>query len=412
VFTYKSSVVLERVLGSQWKPAQLGDMTVHNIFNTFRQTVHIVTHPDYETDLYVDFNALRETHGSSDSTLLQWLIDNDNQTLPLLEELPASRIRYVSYSDAIQAGYKVMAGSCSRHYPSNYPDGALPDLIVTRPKTSTDVSELHSKSMITVNGYLHLTDTDGENLWVIDGGRTMSHSNLNHMGIISFNDVCSMEKFHISNEMIYPEINGRPLREHMVIKLPEDINHRVVVMSIGGYIQFIEPSVMWQSGADMISICIDRLPFLKRFHESNRYLDLSGMGLSYDPNNPTAVSVDELFSDQVLKNYMGLTQTFVMLLDIENLFYRQVYIRESNLPGMYVSHVDPRFPQITGYGKFSEYWKVFEDNQWAINIRDGHTDNYVSDYRPMQELDTVNAHRVPGRTYWNSTGHLLEIGGY
>jgi len=378
----------------------------------FSRTVHVVTHPDYAFELYIDFNALKTQHSGYNKTLAEWFVEIDNLTLPRLETLPSTRIRYISYSDAHQAGYKISVETAGEFTPDNFPREMSPDAKLIRPRTDTDVTRLHNRALVTVNGYLHLTDTDNEHLWVLDAAKSMRHANMNHLGIISFDRVCSLKKLPITSDMIYPEVPDRPLREHLSIVLDEDIGNRSVLVSVGGYLQLIEPGVCWQSGERAITICIDRLPHRERYQESRQYLNLASLELTLDPNNPSVVISNELYSDAVLKRYLQLRQSFVVLLDIPNLFYRKIHIRHSSLPGMYVSHQDPTYPQITGYGKISEYWKVYEDDQWAVNIVDGIQNNYVSSYRPMHDLEILNDHRLPGRSYRHSTGYLLEMGGY
>lgn len=412
MYTYIRSFVLEPKLGAQWVEAQLGTTPVFDIFRLFREVVHVVTHPLYENEQYVDFTSLKVDHGDYEGDLNQWFVDIDDLTLPMLSEAPIDKIKYVQYSNAIRAGYKVHLGQIGVHLPGNYPLADLPDVYLTRPNTTTDVTLIHTRALVTVNGYLHITDTDGEYLWIKDAVKSLKHYGDNHIGITSFVSVCNLKKIPIKNCTITPEVEGRPLYERLDITLNEDLTGKSFMLSIGGYLQMPDADVCWQSGDRTISVCLDKLPYIERYYESKKYLDLSSLELTEDENNPSAVSVEELKSDAVIDRYLKLSQSFVIIADIPNLMFRKVYLQHSSIPGVYYSTQDPVYPQFTGYGKMTEYWKSLEDGKWSIHITDGIVKNHVMSYRQPDDLMVVNDHALPGRTYYHSHGHLLEIGGY
>ena len=412
MYTYVKSVVLERSIAAQWKEAQLLNASVYSIFNEFSSVVHVLTHPDYTEPLYINFDSLKADHGGYNGTLEEWLVYIDNLTLPKLDELPTTKIRYIKYSDAVQAGYKINLAKAGSNVVPGYPRSELNDLILTRPNTTTNIPSLQYRSLISVNGYLHMTDTDNQNFWVIDGGQTAEISNHRSVGIISFDNMCDVKKIPIDQDMLFPEVTDRPLKEHIQIKLPEPIYNRSFILSIGGYIQLPEPGVCWVSNTDTISLSIDKLPHLERYQESLQYIDLSSLSVTRDPNNPTAVSTEELYSDQVLKEYLTLSQSFVILIETKQLTHRKLFIQQSNLPGMFITHQDPSYPLLTGYGRISDYWKTYEDGKWSLNVLDPKADRYVFSRRLPQETDVINGHRVPGRTYKQMTGMLLELGIY
>jgi hypothetical protein len=414
MYTYIKSVVLDRAIGSPWVEADLSAVVVFDIYNQFSKVVHVLTHPLINNggEIFVDFDALKVTYSGYNDTLSAWLVEINDTVLPMLDSLPSSKVEYVRYEDAIRVGYKANLAKAGFNYPDNYPNDALNDLLITRPRTNTDVSLLHRKALVTVNGYLHMTDTDGTKLWVLDAGKSLRHSKGNQLGIISFNKIGDIKKIPLKDAMLSGASGGRSLMEHIDIRLDEPIGNRSFMLSIGGYLQLPEASICWQSGDSGISLCLDRIPYVERYFESSKYLDLKALGLEVLPDSPGTINLEQLKSDEVIMRYMTLSQTFVVLVDIPNLFYRRIYLRSSNLPGMYTSYQEPVYPQITGYGKMSEYWKTHEDGYWFVNIMDGVTPNYVFSYRGFNDPEVINSNRLPGRTYQHSGGYMLEIGGY
>lgn len=411
MYTYVRSLVLNRAANAQWEEAQLATTKLFDIYNQFSKIIHVVTHPSYQTELYIDFTSLRSQILNLEVLLSAWFTSIADTALPLLDHLPTSRINYIQYMDANQAGYVAQLDKIGVNVPENYPKSALPDISLTRPLTDTDCSLLHTKGLVTINGYLHLTDTDGSKLYVKDAGKSLNASGLNNVGIISFAKLADIKKILCSNNMISGETN-RPLYETLDIKLPELIGNRSFMLSLGGYLITAQAGLCWQVGDDIIRLNLALYPFIHRFIESRRYLDLSSLGMTIDLNDPGAFNPQELISDTVIRKYMTLSQTFVILINSPNLFTRKLYIEHMGVPGLFTTQQEPMYPLITGYGKLSDYWKREEDGYWAVSIVDGPINNYILDYRSMDDLEVLNDSRLPGRTYDRTQGFLLEIGTY
>jgi len=412
MYTYVKSLVLARKVAAQWEEAQLGDTPVVDIFQQFSEIIHVVTNPLYPDEVYVDFTELKQSYANVTDTLLDWFVSIDDMALPLLPELPTSNVRYIQYMDANQAGYVAKLAKIGSSYPEQYPRNELPDIALTRLQSTTDVTEIHTKALVTVNGFLHITNTDATNLFVKDAAKSSRVAQEVCLGLISFANLATIEKMVITDAMIFPEVAGRPLYERADIKLNSLIGNKTILLSIGGYLFLPEEGVCWQTGDDTISICLERTPFIDRFYESKRYINMDSLELTPDQDNPDAVSLDELKSDVVLRKYLTLSQSFIILVDTPNLFHRKLYIERMAVPSVFTTQQEPTYPLITGYGKMSEYWKRYEDGYWAMNVTDGHMNNHLLDYRSQLDIDVINAQRFPNRTYTRSKGYLLEIGSY
>ena len=411
-YTYLRSLVLPRTASSQWTEAQLGNMPVYEIYLQFSKIIHVANRTGVTGEIYIDFSELQPDHAHSQLTLINWLATMDLITLPMLASLPTDRIRYIQYMDAAQAGYVANLSKIGEPHPEFLPPELLPDLGVYRIKSSTDAPQLHTKAIVTVNGLLHMTQTDGTYLFIKNGAVTTRMSQEAYIGIISFYGIGSIEKIPITNEMIYEEIVGRSLFERLDIELPQSAIGKTVLLSVGGYLWLPEPEICWMSSPDTLSISLEKSPYLNRYYESRDFIDLSSLNLTVDPSNPGLVSVSEITSDATIRKYLTLSQSFVMVLDAPSIFYRRHYIESMGVPGNFVTHQNPMYPLVTGYGRLAEYWKRYEDDHWAINISHGHLNNHLLDYRDQDTIDIINAQRYPNRTYQRSRGYLLEIGSY
>ena len=55
-----------------------------------------------------------------------------------------------------------------------------------------------------------------------------------------------------------------------------------------------------------------------------------------------------------------MSQSFIVIIDTDFLSLQTIHIRNNSFPGMFTSAHEPVYPLVTGYGKVSEYWKVYE----------------------------------------------------
>lgn len=409
MYNYVNSLVLGRSIAEQWQEAQLASTPVFTLFTQFRGVVHIVTHPLFTNELYVDFTSLQTEYASYQGTLEDWFTEIGDLSLPLLSELPTNKIGYIEYRDAHQSGYTVKFAKIGLNYPENYPREDLPDLKITRPSYSTDVTLIQNNALVTINGYLHMTDTDGESMFIKDGSRSFGLNGYMSLGMISFLNVGKITKIPITENMILPETEGRPLYERLNLQLAEDIGNRSFLLSVGGYLQLPVDTTCWQINDSTISLCLEHLPYVERYYEMKKYIDISSLEVPIDTGNPDAIDVQAFKSDEMIRKYMQLSQSFIVLVDCPLLTFRKLYVEKMGIPGAFTSIQEPKYPLITGYGKMSDYWKRFEDGYWAVSIQDGVSDNYIMDYRNQDEMIALNNNRLPGRTYDRYHGHLLEL---
>ncbi len=408
MYSFVNAVCLARSIGSQWHEVDLGPILVFDIFTTYAKVYLTLSHPDIHDNVYVDLDTLRVEFSSFNGTLEDLLIHLDNRTLATVPALPSTDVKAAKYSDAIRSQYKIDITKIGVVIPDNYPANELDDLKITRPKYPTDMHLLHSHCLLSVNGFYHMTDSDGSSAFVYNGAKTMRKSRMNHLGILSFLDIGAIEKVRIDPLLIYPQTPTSPLQEKIYFDVEQDLTNKSCILVLGGYLVFPSEGVFWQSGERTFALDIHQIPFPERLQESNLYMDLTSLGLStLDPIDPL-----ELYSDIVLKKYLTMMESYLVIVDTPNLITNQIFLRHSHLPGMFTSYQDPTLPLIVNYGKVAEYWKTLEDNHWSVTVQDSFLRQYVLSQQPIYQQLTINDHLLPHQPYQHSHGFLLEILGY
>lgn len=408
MYSFVNAIGLARSIGSQWHEVDLSNILVFDIFTTYTKVYLVLANPSLPDDVFVDIDILRQEFSSYNGTLNQLLVTLDNRTLATVPALPSTAVKVARYSDATRSNYKIDLTKIGVVTPDNYPASELDDIEITRPLYPTDLSLLHTHCLISVNGYYHLTDTDGERAYVYNAAKTLRQSRCNHVGILSFLDIGALQKVIIDPDNIYPQVPTSSLSERIFFDVSQDLTNKSYLLVLGGYLVFPSENVFWQSGEHTLALDINQLQYPERIQESSLYMDLSALGLtSLDP-----IDSVELFSDEIIKNYLTLKESYLVVIDTPNLMTNKIFLRHSHLPGMFTAYQDPTLPLIVNYGKVAEYWKTYEDSFWSVTVNDSFLRNYVLSQQPIYQQPLLNDHLLPHVPYQHSHGYLLEILGY
>lgn len=412
MYAFVKAVALSRSIGSQWTETDLSGQLVYYIYSVYTKIYLELSNPALESNVYVDMDSLRTEFSSYQNTLSQLLIDLGNRTLETVSELPSTTVKYARYSDARYAEYKIDLTKAGVTTPDGYPRSELTDLKLTREKYSTDMELLNKYCLLSVNGYFHWDDATSDAAYIIDGGSSYQHSNCNVAGILSFLDIGELTKIKISADDIIPAEEDGSLKDKITFTVDADFENKSVFLILGGYMVLPFDNVFWKTGDNSFNLDLNKLPYIERLFESNQYLDLSALQLTESSLGDRVYDIDELWSDAVIKRYMTLSQSFMVIVDIPQLLSNKIFLRNSNSPGEFTAYQEPRYPLIVNYGKVAEYWKTEEDGFWSVRVQDSYLRNYVISQQPTKDLSQINDYFLAGKPFYHSTGFLLELAGY
>lgn len=412
MYQYVKAVALQKSLSAQWQSVDIVDVPMVELYTEYHRVVVELTNPYIDTPVCVDVAVFKDKYGTSLLTISEVLTDIGNTTLDTVAGLPNTQVKYCRYTDAFRVGYKMALCTAGRFYPPNYPKEDLTDIALSRPQYNTDMKLFHDHCLVTVNGLLHMTDTDSKYCYVYGGGDSLRKSNHNHVGIVSFLDVGKLTKIPVRPEMVFAQDTGVPFKDRAYFNLDMDLTGKYVLMSLGGYLLFPGEQGFQQVSDCIFGLNISDMPFVERLIESSKYLDLSKLGLDVSEDLPEVFNVQEALTDEVLRNYFTMSQTFFIVVEADNLFTNKTALRNSNCPGIFTAYQEPTAPLVVGYGKMAEYWKSHEDGHWHVTVEDSYYRHYSFESRNTQELENVGISLKPFNSYYNSKGHLLEIGTY
>lgn len=406
------TVVLGRTIGSQWKEIDASTIPVVVLYTTYYKVYLELSHVSLTENIVIDLDSLKYTYSSYNGFISDMLVLLGDATLENVGSLPNTNIKYAKFSDAFRSFYKVDLTKIGFTLPDNYPISLKNDLVLTRPNYNTDMSLLDTHCLITVNGYVHDTITSDNKTYVYDGGKTLRKARNNSIGILSFLDMSEVHKTHITNEQIYSNPIDGNLYDRIYIDTGIDLDTKSYFLVLGGYIILPEENILWKVNTTTVALSLHNIPFIERFYESDVVLDLSELEIERDFNNPEVFNINQLKSDEFIRSYLKLRNSFIVTLDVNHLTYNKIYLRHSNMPGMFTAYQDPSYPLVVNYGRIAEYWKTHEDGQWSVTVNDSFLRDFVIDFNTRNNLELINGHLLPMTPNKHSRGFLLEIGGY
>lgn len=410
LYTLLSAIALPNVIGAQWESVNLTILPVAQIFSKYKEIVVTLKRDDQE--LLVDLNQIRSQYASYTNTLPVLLQVLSQYTFDTLSELPNKKIDYIKYSDVTRVGYRIKLARRGIVLPEHYPTSELVDIELTRPQYKTDMSLLHTHCLVSVNGYYHMTDTDGEKAYIVDGGITSRYQDLAQVGLTSFLNIGQLEKIKIEEDDISTRLGSDQLKDTVVLTIDQDTTNKSFFLVLGGYLLMPQEGVFWQVGDHEYHLNLNRIPYLERLIESHHYINLESLELTYSELNKENLNIQEIWSDRVIKKYLTLSQSFFVIVDRDNLFSNKIALRQMMSPGIFTAYQDPSYPLIVGTGKTAEYWKVHEDGHWAVTVLDNYYRNYIFNRQNQNTLVNVTGQLSFDRPFFYSQGFLLEIGAY
>lgn len=397
-------------LDAVWSDVSITPMTIGTLFSTYTDVWMTLSHPSLSKNVFLRLQAVRELVSARyhSLTVPQWLQAIGDLALPTVASMPDFKLRQVRTSDAWRAGYDIKPFDRTRHEDAEIPYGEKDDLLLT--KEGIDFQTYHRYLLVSVNGYFHRTGSSPRGLQVLDGGRTGRLLNDNQVSVHSFWGVGALDIIPITSEMVYKTIPTGRLADRAYVELPYDVEDKTVLLVIGGFLHVLDETYT-RIGPRSLCININKLALAERFFESNKALDLSSLPLTKHVGDASHVAVDELYSDEVIRAYLSLSQSFVVVVNTKDFYVRRHPIANTELPGRYeVPKGTERLPLFGAYGKVYDY-AIFPD--WGVNVlacRENTRKRYSFRTTHWRGNHSIDDSLYPYRPWDWAQAHMLEMG--
>jgi hypothetical protein len=394
--------------GGRWTSIDIGNLTFLQIYQGYTRVIATLSNPFDNGETALDLADIEYEIPDQTVTFNQYLINIGNASLPTTTTLPVLKTSYAKYSDAFLAGYNVQA-----YAPNAAPDSQLPDSAKTwlyLTQEGVDFTLFGKSCMVTVNGFYHYLDTDITGAYVRDGMVSQVKSGDNQIGIYNLGYLGELTYIDLVPSMIYKQVQSATLSQGVYINIGQDITDQTVILVIGGYMHVLDPLTFTRVGDTTIKIDWPNFPYFNRYFESQEYIDMTPLGLTHNNVNPSQVGVADLMSDRAITAYCSLSQSFIVLLNNQEVFRDKQFVKSLTIPNTMTSFVKPEYPLIVGHGRVAEYWPQYETGQWGLAVRNNLDDRMLFNKRNPKTARSITNQRIPFRPTRIGQGEFLMFG--
>lgn len=392
----------------RWKEVAIGNIALNVLFSTYSRIIATLSNPFLPENVAVDLDTIRPIIGGSSITFNAFLIENANNALTTLTDLPVINTRYARYADAFHAGYKITPIHPTASIDADLPPSEKTWLHLARP--DTDYVLFYKSCLVSINGFFHATDANEEGVLVNSGMKSAMISGENQIGIYSFRELGELTFFPITEEMVFKQNDRQTYRERAYVDLGVDVSDKSVFLVLGGYLHALDKKTFYRTGPGTFAIDFSNLPLMDRYYESRNYIDLSSLDLDTTDRNDSQVGVDNFLSDATLLAYLTLSQSFFVVLDNNDIFVTKSPVRKTPLPDMFIGYEKPFYPLVVGMGRVTNYWYTHEDGQYSLTCHDTLRNNRLYDTVDFEKQISVSNANDPENPTYHSAPFFLKIG--
>lgn len=408
MYTLVSAISKRKEAGSRWTNTDISDIPLSDLYRDYHEVYVVLSNSFYTGNRTLVLSTIRDTALSSTLTIPQYLTSIGNASLPVIEQLYRVNTKWISYSNAFRANYKVRPTPANGHVDSTIPLSERDWLSITR--ANTDYNLFFKSCLVSVNGLLHKTDTDGERVYIIDGMKSCRISGENHMSILNFMNLGELEFLPITEQMIHRRYPDEPLKQRVYIDIGTSKPGKYPMLVVGGYLHILDQRSFFQVSDSIYAFNIKNVPWRERFFESRKLIDLSSLELEEFTHNDNQIVESELYSDLNITKMFTLSQSFLVFIDNLDLFVEYDVLRTTRLPKMYTSYTEPKFPLTLGYGLFGDYWKIKENDRWSVTVSNNLKWNYIFNTVPEGDLVSYDDSVSPYDPVEKSRCQFMKIG--
>lgn len=413
MYTLIRAVGKPRTTQHRWVDVEVADTAMSKLYSDYDKLYLILTNPFIPNEVTLDIDEIRHQYSTSNLTVTEVLVETGNKNLPTINTIPQVTNKYLRYADAFQAGYKVTPVNKGKAIDADIPKGDKESLYVT--KANLDYQLFKDHCVCLVNGYLHYTDVNDQGIWVVDGMKSNNYSGHATLGILSFKELGKIKSIGFKPDMIYKLADETTYGQQLVIDVGESITDKTLILVIGGYMHILDKRSFTTYNDTSILVNTVNLPIAERFHESRQWLDFSELPYIKNSNNESAFNITDFFSDENILAYFTMSQSFIILLDNNEVFVEREFIRRPPTPKLAIIPNDnkgevPNLPLTHMTGRMANYWAREDKGHWAIHLDDNQWSQ--RNYWTIRDnlIEAKSDHELPGNEVELSRVAFLKIG--
>lgn len=409
MYSYVSSVAKRRQSGAYWEDVSLGNTTFETIMKTYSGVAFTLQNPALGGTVYATLNNMLDYGVRQDLTVNEWFALLGERYFDVVYEPYRIESDSVRYRDGIRSGFSWEHIASGVNPGVDLPLSERPDLLLH--KEGIDKYYFTENALVTVNGLFHRVRYNSGEILIEDAGRTIVKSDRNSIGVINADKIGPIEQKPITASMIAEPENGHRLYDSAFIDVGQSLEGKSIMLSLGGYLHVgddVCKVINDQEG--IVRIDFSKINLLERLFDQRHIMSLASLPLSTTQINTGAITVGDLTNDDVLKAYLQLPQTFLIICDAASLYKKTRNLEDAGFDNVYYSYTEPKFPIQMRHGLFPEVWVREEDGVWVLTVHEGLVGRRMLYSGPWQADGRVDPGYTPESAYHNATAIEVEIG--
>lgn len=357
----------------------------------------------------MDLTSLQTGLGASTDTVDQWLASLGNSALPTDSPPKELKVSAVTYKDAVRAGCNLQRVYRESHPDSDYPLDDRRNLLIQSPDATSGYVQFHRNHLITLGGYLHRSSHTAHGVLVPHAVETLEHSNVDTVGLVSFEDLGGVTQIHLEPEDLAADGNGNPLGKRFAIDFDNSIADRQVGVVILGRL-ILDPTLIRKFNTHRLLVDIEHLDLETLYQHALHTIPLGDLPVEAVRGEGDVVLIDKLRSDDTIRAIMALPQSFVVVFEAERLVEDFYPLANCSVSGRAIAHEEPTEPVIGAHGLYLDYWLQEDWDQWVLNFPPQWVRRYFHDTINSNDRQFTTGHHgtVIPRRFPHPRRHRLE----
>lgn len=356
MYSLVTAVLKERNSNKPWSEVDLNNVSARDFLNNYISGYVVLTNISLPGEHIVDYMSFLTQplpQPLVNITFVQWLALIGNRVLPTISE-PDFKYGEAWWSPICKANWELQKAHPISPSTQNYTPADLVDGLLTKGSVSMDV--YGDYILVTQNGLLHFSYPTPQGLKVSDLTQSFYSSNKNSVGVMSFTDIGKVKQVPVTIDNLIPVDPTDNYMREFHIDTETDLTGKTVWISIGGYLHTsVDEVFSVNDKTGLVGVNLEKVDIPRRIAHSSQLIDLSSLGIFNPDWSPTLFNLNDLKTHTVMQRYLTLSQTFVIIIDTQNIQIQHEPLDYTGVIGVYKCNERRSYAVTNQYGLFQYY---------------------------------------------------------
>lgn len=407
MYNYLNAVAVTDAFDGRYYSVDVSTQSLASVFEQYSKIFVYLNRVSDQQQVALDLYKLPYTVRIDVRNIVDWLVANGNNALPIEASLPTISYKQGKFINVWDTPFKVKPGNGLTHPDVELSDDQKTDVWLTRTDFDlTKYRQVVENCLFTANGFVHRADYTLDGIAIYDANTSKGVQDDTNLGIIDFRDFGGIEIVDVSRTNITRVTAGKPLNKGIYLKLPRSISGTTPFLVVAGYLLPLNKCYRVVSD-DVIKLDFTYFNWAERFIGAKEWIDLSA--LDVETVGDDGYSKSSLYSDETLRRLIDHRQTFVVLIKDTEIRVGKFKLMTVNLPNCFEAVKPPIEPLMLGDGRLAEYKTMIQGGKVAVFVKPTLRDTNALEYTHPNHMQVIARRRNSSRPYEYEDGYLLTI---